>query len=277
MAAQIAASDTVPGDDTDRPTLRKRGSSKPSAEEETVEKVGTIADDPNRPVLHRGKPTSAMRDEDLPKLMGLPPEKELHQMAAVSDPVDRPPHDFAREWDDDQERVNILGRMETEARVQLAAYGTAHGAPASTPVAPAPAKADTRRINSKLRRGTAETPVPPVALEDESLRGFELSYNGTPTFVYSAHTAGTGAERKDVTLVAQMNPKGDPEFAIRNVTDEAHLDQTPRLRLVDAVDAEASNRASLLFESKAQATRQFTLYRVIGGRAEQIFTTGTTR
>jgi len=49
------------------------------------------------------------------------------------------------------------------------------------------------------------------------------------------------------------------------------------MRLVDAVDADASNRASLLFELKAQNARQFTLYRVIGAQAEQIFTTGTTQ
>jgi hypothetical protein len=49
------------------------------------------------------------------------------------------------------------------------------------------------------------------------------------------------------------------------------------MRLVDAVDAEASNRASLLFELRAQNSRQFALYRVIGGRADQTFATGSTQ
>jgi hypothetical protein len=49
------------------------------------------------------------------------------------------------------------------------------------------------------------------------------------------------------------------------------------MRLVDAVDAEASNRASLLFELRAQNSRQFALYRVIGTRAEQTFLTGSTQ
>ena len=273
-----SASATVPGDDADRPTLRKRGSNdKPMSDEGRVEKVGSAADDPNRPVLHRGKPVGAMSDDDIPKLTGLPPEKELHQTIAVSDPVDRAPHDFARAWDDDQERAGVLAKMQAAAREQLQAYG---GAPATTTPAPAVKSGpkDPRRINSKLRRTTVDVPpAPAVELLDEDLRGFELSYNGTPTFVYSAHTPGTGAARKDVTLVAQMSAQGDPDFAIKSVTDEGHLDQTPRMHLVDAVDAEASNRASLLFELKAQSTRQFTLYRVIGARAEQIFTTGTTQ
>jgi hypothetical protein len=49
------------------------------------------------------------------------------------------------------------------------------------------------------------------------------------------------------------------------------------MRLVDAVDAEASNRASLLFELRAQHSRQFVLYRVIGARADQTFLTGATQ
>jgi hypothetical protein len=273
-----SASATVPGDDSDRPTLRKRGKDdKPMGDEGRVEKVSSGLDDPNRPTIHRGKPVGNMSDEDIPKLMGLPPEKQLNQTIAVSDSVDRTPHDFAREWEGDDERTEVLAKMQAEDRAQLAAYGTAHAAVAPAP----PVKAlpqDTHRVNSKTRRATApEPPPPPAPLLDEDLRGFELSYNGTPTFVYSAHTDGTGAARKNVTLVAQMNPKGDPDFAIKSVTDDAHLDQTPHMRLVDAVDAEASNRASLLFELKAQNARQFALYRVIGARAEQIFTTGTTQ
>jgi hypothetical protein len=275
-----SASGTVPGDDADRPTLRKRNDKKdrPRGDEPEVEKVGSGLDDPNRPTIHRGKPTGNMSDDDIPKLIGLPPEKQLHQTIAVSDATDRPTHDFTREWEGPDERTEVLAKLQSEARAQLSSYGAAHSA-AAPPVKPLPQ--DTHRVNSKLRRTTAKQPPPPapapVTLQDEDLRGFELSYNGTPTFVYTAHTDGTGAARKDVTLVAQMNPKGDPEYAIKSVTDEAHLDQTPRMHLVDAVDADASNRASLLFELKAQNTRQFTLYRVIGARAEQIFTTGTTQ
>ncbi|HKO18024.1 MAG TPA: hypothetical protein VJU82_03975 [Acidobacteriaceae bacterium] len=272
-----SASDTVPGDDADRPTLRKRGSDKkdkPRGDEPEVEKVGSGLDDPNRPTIHRGKPTGNMTEEEIPKLLGLPPEKQLHQIVAVSDAVDRPTHDFTRAWEGPDERAEVLTKLQNEARAQLAAYGTAH--PAATLSATGSKPETTRRSPAKRTVPTPE-PVAPVSLLDEDLRGFELSYNGTPTFVYTAHTDGVGAARKDVTLVAQMNPKGDPEYAIKSVTDEGHLDQTPRMRLVDAVDADASNRASLLFELKAQNTRQFALYRVIGARAEQIFTTGTTQ
>jgi len=49
------------------------------------------------------------------------------------------------------------------------------------------------------------------------------------------------------------------------------------MRFVDVVDAEASNRASLLFELRSQNVRQFGLYRVIASHSEQIFLTGTTQ
>ena len=45
---------------------------------------------------------------------------------------------------------------------------------------------------------------------------------------------------------------------------------------VDVVDADASNRASLLVELRAQHTRQFALYRVIGAKADQVFVSGST-
>ena len=109
------------------------------------------------------------------------------------------------------------------------------------------------------------------------MKGYTLSYGGAPTFVYFAHTDGLGPGLRYVTLVAQIDMQGEPEIALKNVTDAAHLDRTPRMRLIDAVDDDASNRASLLFELRAQNSRQFALYQVIGARASQTFVTGSTQ
>jgi cytochrome c553 len=239
--------------------------------------ANSLNDDPNRPTLHRGKPTNAMNDDDIPKLSGLPVDQDLHQMVAVSDATNRPPHDFSRAWEDEAEHQAILGKMQAAARAQLAAYGTPHPAPAAT--TPAPTAQNKRSPNSKLRRDSVhEKPAAaPEPLVDEELRGFTLSYGGAATYVYHAHTDGLGPALRYVTIVAQVNMLGEPEIAMKNVTDATHLDQTPRLRLVDAVDAEASNRASLLFELRAQNSRQFALYRVIGARADQTYITGSTQ
>ena len=270
-----------PADDPDRPTLRRRSpeeAKNAKGDQNSVTAVpNSLNDDPNRPVLHRGKPTSSMSEADIPKLSGLPGDQDLKQIVGVSDAQDHPPHDFSRAWDDENEHQAILAKMQAAARQQLAAYEAANSAaPAPAPPPPAPKTAAGRT------RRTAAKPVPPPAappeaLMDEKLVGYTLSYGGAPTYVYYAHTDGLGSAQRFVTLVAQVNMQGEPEIALKNVTDAAHLDRTPRMRLVDAVDAEASNRASLLFELRSQNSRQFALYRVIGARADQTFLTGSTQ
>ena len=274
------SSGSTPADDPDRPTLRRRSAadSKQASRgsDDSVTPVGSLNDDPNRPKLVRGKPAGALTDSELPRMVGLPSEQDLHQIVGVSDAVDRQPHDFTRAWDDEAEHQAILGKMQAAARDLLKTYAAANApsapAPAATPPGP-------HTANSKLRRGVAKEtpPPPPEPLLDEQLTGYMLSYGGAATFVYHAHTDGLGAQQRFVTLVAQVDTQGEPQIALKNVTDAAHLDRTPRMRLVDAVDAEASNRASLLFELRAQSSRQFALYRVIGGRADQTFLTGSTQ
>jgi len=92
--------------------------------------------------------------------------------------------------------------------------------------------------------------------------------------VLSAHTDGSGAQQKFVTIVAQPDLYGNVVVLVKNVTDAAHLDDTPRMRLVDAVDAMADNRGELLFELRGATQRQFALYRVLRGQADRIFATG---
>jgi hypothetical protein len=127
---------------------------------------------------------------------------------------------------------------------------------------------------AKTRRAPTKGPAP-VTLTDEDLKGYLLSYGGAPTYVYMAHTVETGSVMRYVTIVAQADAMGDVKLAIASVTDAAHLDRTPWMRLIDAVDVEASNRASLLFELRGQSSRQFALYRVIAAKSEQIFATGS--
>jgi hypothetical protein len=269
-------------DDPDRPTLKRRTAEeikqdRKKEDRASVTAVGSLNDDPNRPTIHRGKPASAMTEDDLPKLTGLP--ADLKQMVAVSDAANRPVHEFARPWEDDAERKAILMKMQALARAKLAGYGAKAAAPAAeatppvlrkgTPAATAAAR---RAAAAKKAAASAE-----VALLDEDLKGYTLSYGGLATYVYSAHTAGVGAALDYVTVVAQADALGELKPALDNVTDAAHLDRTPRMRLVDAVDAEASNRASLLFELRGLHSRQFGLYSVIGARSDQKFLSGSTQ
>jgi len=153
-------------------------------------------------------------------------------------------------------------------------------APAAKASAPAPAPSGSSRKSTaahtspKSHRNAAKTPVH-VTLADEDLKGYTLSYGGAATYVYQAHTVETGSVMRYVTVVAQDDAMGGVKLALASVTDAAHLDRTPWMRLIDAVDVEASNRASLLFELRGQSSRQFGLYRVIAAKPEQIFVTGS--
>ena len=257
-------------DDADRPTLKKRTpaqakNNKRPGDTASVSSASELNDDPDRPTLHRGTATAA----GVPPLNGLP--ADMHQMVAVSDAKNRPEHDFTRMWDSFSEQADVLRQMQAMAREKLAGYDM-QPAPA-----PAPAKTATKTTARAKKPVTPPAPPPaPVALSDESLRGYTLSYGGAATFVYTASSPGTAGATRYVTVVAQKEPLGEIKLALASVTDTNHMDRTPWMRLVDVVDAEASNRASLLFEMRAQHERQFALYRVIGARAEQVFATGTT-
>jgi hypothetical protein len=211
-----------------------------------------------------------MTEADLPKLTGLP--ANLHQMVAVSDAVNRDPHPFALEWDDEALHKAVLEKMRGMARAQLAAYGTTPATPAATP---APTTKKPATTATRPRR-PASPPPPQMPLLDEELKAYTLSYGGAATYVYSANTGGTGAALRYVTIVAQADSLGEIKPAIQSVTDAAHFNRTPKMQFVDVVDADASNRASLVFELRSQNARQFALYRVIASHPEQIFITGTT-
>ena len=275
-SASANGSGNDPANDPDRPTLKRRSPEEAKKAQRakddvaTVTGTGSLNDDPNRPKLQRGKPASAMTETDLPKLSGLP--KDLHQMVAVSDAANRAPHEFVRPWEDAAEKEAILAKMQAMARTQLASYGGTTAAPPAVAAPPVAKKAPA----SRTRRAAAPAPAAPVPLLDEELKGYTLSYGGAATYVYTAHTAGTGADLRYVTVVAQADALGELKPAVQSVTDAAHLDRTPWMRFVDVVDVEASNRASLLFELRAQNSRQFALYRVIAARPEQIFLTGST-
>ena len=279
---KVDASD--PTDEAERPTLKRRTPAEIKADQKKKDSAKVVGgtdlnDDPDRPNLHRGKPASRMEESDIPPLRGTP--KDMKQTVAVSDARTRPEHDFSRPFDSDAERADILGKMQAFAREKLAAYQDAPATPPPTRPAPArPAASTTHTAAASKARPHAAKPAPlpaaSVPLTSESLRGYLLSYGGDPTFFYTASTPGANGSTRYVSIVAQQDSITGLKLALSSVTDSAHLDRTPWFRLVDVVDADATNRASLLMELRAQHTRQFALYRVIGGQAEQMFLSGTT-
>jgi hypothetical protein len=242
-------------DDSDRPKLKKK---KGDEDESYVNSVDR-ASDPNRPHLFRGKATG-FDGPVTPSLLGLPPD--MKQEVAVSDISNRPVHLWDYTWANPDDEAKMKSSMEDLARTALGLN------PPPAPAKPKP----TAKTGSAAHKPTRLTlPPPPAPLVDEQFRVFELAYGSGATMVLSAHTDGAGAQEKFVTLVAQPDLYGNVAVLVKNVTDAAHLDDTPRMRLVDAVDALADNRGELLFEMRGSTQRQFALYRVLRGDASRIF------
>jgi hypothetical protein len=270
----------APADDPDRPKLHKKNSSddagssgggtvaddpdrpKLKKEKKKPEEVGHVdslpgVTDPDRPQLKRGKATGYTLNV-VPSLMGLPPD--MQQAVAVSDSKDRPTHPWVFSW----------ANPEDEAKMKSALEDVARDALGLKPAPPAPASK--RAARSKKLAPPAET-LPPAPLTDEKFRVFELAYGSGATLVLTAHTDGTLAEQKFVTLIAQPDFYGNALVLLKYVAEGARLDETPRMRLVGAVDAMADNRGELLFELRGATGRQFALYRVLRGRAEKLLVT----
>jgi hypothetical protein len=256
-AGSTAASDAP--SDPDRPVLKKQKKSAPvaAADEGSVEPVANDTD-PDRPRLKRGKATADAIDV-APTLMGFPPD--LQQAVAVSDAKNRPAHPWDYSWASADDETKMKASLEDMARNALGL-----NAP------PAPVK--TKRASTTKKAAKPVAPAEPAPLQDERFRVFELAYGSGATLVLSAHTDGPPAQQKFVTIVAQPDLYGNVLVLLKQVTDGAHLDEKPRMRLVDAVDALADNRGELLFELRGNTQRQFALYRVLRGQAEQLFVTG---
>jgi hypothetical protein len=247
-----ASSSTSPND-PNQPKLKRK---KNEEDESYVDSVAKSSD-PDRPHLFRGK-SAGFDGPVTPSLLGLPPD--MHQEVAVSDLTDRPEHVWDYTWANPDDEAKMKAAMEDLARTALGLNSP-----------PAPAK-HAHKTTSAVHKPARPTPPPqPAPLLDEQFRIFELAYGSGATMVLSAHTDGKSAPQKFVTLVGQPDLYGNVAVLIKNVTDAAHLDDTPRMRLVDAVDALADNRGDLLFELRGSTQRQFALYRVLRGDATRIF------
>ena len=252
---------TAPATDPDRPTLKKGKKSKPPEEVGYAEALPGLTD-PDRPTLKRGK-SNADSLNVVPSLMGLP--AEMQQAVAVSDAKPRPEHPWSYSWASPDDEAKMKSALEDIARDALGLK------PPPPPPAPKP---KTTAARKSVKPAPPRTPPEPAPLEGEQFRVFELAYGSGATMVLSAHTQGPFAQQKFVTLIAQPDLYGNAQVLLKSVTDAGHLDDTPRMRLVDAVDAMADNRGELLFELRGNTQRQFALYRVLRGQAEKIFMGG---
>jgi hypothetical protein len=290
--------------DPDRPTIRRSRKSNDAG----MLEISNAAPDPDRPRLKHGKPTDLVNAEET-RLTGLP--ANMQQAVAVSDAGNRAEHPWQYSWADPADETKMKLALEAMARTALgldpppakpAAKSAAARAaaarkknsmlPAEAPE-PVPLADEHFRVFELTYGATATlvlTAASPKPNEPETADSSADSSDEPPPPVIKrgkptqttpttqktkapAPVQPKPAPQKFVTLVAQPDLYGGVLVLYKSVTDSAHLDDTPRMRLIDAVDAMGDNRGELLFELRGSTQRQFALFRVLRGSAEQLFAT----
>ena len=253
-------------------------------------------DDTNRPRLRRGKPTGPMPDYEVPGY-GKPnsgkdsgassadnstakaaasssPMERVELVPAISDADGPELHSFAYEWDkgaEDDRRKQMLDL----AKVQLLAYVDARtkGQIPAKPVA----------THTTARKPAPKAPVP--VFENVQMRTFDLWGSNQPVLVLSADAhlpppaSGSAIDvpsaplQYKIMLVTRTDIYGNLHKLYSGVTDRFHLDVTPQLDLIDAVDADGDGRGELLFHKTTDAGNGYAIYKATADTLWKMFDT----
>jgi len=249
--------------------------------------------DPNQPRLRRGKPAatahqepfatfealetppaatadaggSGKADATAKKSAAASPKSAFIFIPAISDIGGPDPRPYAYEVKPEEE-ASYRSKM-----LELATRLGAQASAGTNETAPGRRKASSAKATSK----SAGKPGNP-AFDDVSLRIFDLSNSNEPVLVLSAKTHppvasadGSSQETKEITLIARTNLEGELQKLFFSQTDSRHLDVTPRMELIDAVDADGDGRGELLFRRTFDDGSAYAIYRVTADRLWPLF------
>jgi hypothetical protein len=260
------------------------------------ESTNSSANDSNRPRLRRGRPTQPLpSDDDVPGYSkagspasaasksteasagkaspGAGDNAGMQLVPAVSDADGPNPRSFAFEWIKGEEadrRKQLLDLAHDQLRLYLAKQ-----AKSSISAAPAAPKAGSRRPAPKLSE--------PV-FDNVEMRTFDLWVNNQPIMILTAEARvppptakSTSAPTPNamaqytITLVARTDIYDNLHKLYSAVTDKYHLDVTPQLELIDAVDADGDGRGELLFRETSDAGSGYVIYRATADTLWKMF------
>lgn len=252
----------------------KSGSAKASTQENVpVDDSGAGAAD--RPLLRRGKPSVSFADEDFPgyskpgatpstkpaataaaRTPSLPDNVQL--IPAISDAHGPQPHSYVFEWLTGEESQRH-DQMLDLAKQQLASYLKAQAKEEITPQAHA----------SRTSHREPAKKMPEPILENVKMIAYDLWLSNQPVIVFSADAhmppgAQTGEFSNltySIVIVGYPDIYNNVHKLYVGVTDKYHLDVTPRLDLIDAVDADGDGRGELLFRETSDAGTGWVVYR----------------
>jgi len=246
---------------------------------------GQTAENYYRPTLRRGKPTQAAPEEDDDAALTVnktadggkanAPAKEPVQLeAAISDAGGPEPRSYKYFWKEGEEEDRRKQMLELAAN-ELKAYVNARAKGAI------PAKAAVTKSAAVAKSGSSRKPaLKPVEPEFENIQfqGFDLWTNNQPVMILSAEanlpsgsSTALAAGKYNITLAARTDIYGNLRKLYSGVTDKFHLDVTPRLELIDVVDADGDGRGELLFRETSDVGSGYVIYRATGDTLWKMF------
>jgi hypothetical protein len=179
---------------------------------------------------------------------------------------------FAYDWGSPADAANAQKELEAQA-VQLLTQTTpaaSAGTAAMQTETAHHATAHKPASHKTAQRKKAKPLEPASPLTDVHFNAFALTYGSGATLVLTAHEA---AGTRSIAVIALQDIYGKIQVLWHSITDDTHLDVTPRMKLIDAVDPRGDGRANLLFEQRNDTDRRFALYVVGASTAEQVFAT----
>ena len=289
-SSQPASTSSAPkASDGTKPADAKAGA-KPEDVKPTVTKPDERASVPasdsgasaeNRPMLRRGKPVGPLPDDDVPgyskpgaiatapsspnagKAASTAADKgPVEIVSAISDATGPQPRSFAFDWLKDEEGER-RAQMVNFAKEQVRAYVDAR---AKAQIGPKAAG------SARVRRSPVAKTKDPI-LENVQMKAFDVWTTNQPVLVFSAeahmppapvgaaHAAADPSLQYFVMIVAYPDIYNNLHQVYVGVTDKYHLDLTPRLEFIDAVDADGDGRGELLFREIADGGSGWVIYR----------------
>jgi hypothetical protein len=258
-----------PANDPNVPTLRRGKAA--AAKEEAREAAATAAE----PAAVKASAAKAPGKAATVTMTATATSNGMQLIPAISDAAGPDPRPYAYGMKPDEEaklRDKILALAAIEVRGRAKDLGLA------TVTAPAATTAASSSGRNSAHAGAAKPPAP--RFDTVQLRVFDLSNNNEPVLVLTANarlpqTVKGGATAADVqyivTLVAREDIYGDLHKAYSNVTDAQHLDVSPQMEFIDAVDVDGDGRGELLFRQVSDSGKAFVVYRVIGDQVWPLF------
>lgn len=272
-----------------KPSTGSSSAAKPEDKTDEQSKIPASdsgANEANRPVLRRGKPAESFADEDIPGYSkpgaAAPASGKVAEAAsapgnmqlipAISDASGPAPRSFAFDWLKDEEadrRKQIEAMARDQVRTYVAARAKVRISPTATPTHPAAAH----------RAVKLQDPI----LDNQQMITYDLWNSNQPIIIFSAKAhmppppAGTAHSETEtdveysVMLVAYPDIYNNLHKLYSGVTDRFHLDVTPRLELIDAVDADGDGRGELLFKETSDIGTGWIIYRVTADKLWKMF------